>query len=123
MADGMKGETAMDGRGRPVRQRRFVVVGGGVSGLVAAWRLVRQHGSQAEVLVLESSPQVGGKLRVGQVGDVTVDLGAESVLARRPEAVDLFHELGLDEDTVHPRAASASVLSRGKLYPLPPATT
>nr|WP_269329770.1 protoporphyrinogen oxidase [Kineosporia babensis] len=112
----------VDVRDRTARPRRFVVVGGGISGLVAAWRLTQKHGPSAEVLVLESSPLVGGKLRVGNVGDVTVDLGAESVLARRPEAVELFSELGLDEDVVHPRAASASVLSRDKLYPLPPGT-
>ncbi|MDP9824508.1 protoporphyrinogen oxidase [Kineosporia succinea] len=109
--------------------RRFVVIGGGISGLVAAWRLVNQlrpdrspRERPVEVLVLESSPSVGGKLAVGEVGGVTVDVGAESMLARRPEGVALLKELGLDDDVVHPRAASASVLSRGTLYALPKGT-
>ena len=46
--------------------------------------------------VLEASDQVGGKLATGTVAGVEVDLGAESVLARRPEAVDLVDALGLD---------------------------
>ena len=98
------------------------MVGGGISGLVAAWRLTQRLGAEAEVVLLEASDRLGGKLRVGELADITVDLGAESVLARRPEAVALFGELGLDEDVVHPRAASASVLSRGALHPLPPGT-
>ncbi|MCE0537353.1 protoporphyrinogen oxidase [Kineosporia rhizophila] len=104
------------------RAVRLVVVGGGISGLVAAWRLVQAHGPAAQVLVLESSARVGGKLWAGPVGDVTVDLGAESMLARRPEAVGLLTELGLDDEVVHPRAASAAVVSRGGLHPLPPGT-
>ncbi|GLY30312.1 protoporphyrinogen oxidase [Kineosporia sp. NBRC 101731] len=108
--------------------RRFVVVGGGISGLVAAYRLATradaagQPQSRTEIVVLESSPTIGGKLAVAEVGGVTADVGAESMLARRPEGVGLLSELGLDDEVVHPRAASASVLSRGSLYPLPPGT-
>ena len=69
------------------------------------------------VLVLESSPVVGGKLRLGTVGGVEVDIGAESMLARRPEAVGLVAELGLD--VVHPAAGSTQIWTRGALRPLP----
>ncbi|MBT0769180.1 protoporphyrinogen oxidase [Kineosporia sp. J2-2] len=124
MSDGNQDGTRISPQDPPGApgSRRLVVIGGGISGLVAAWRLVRQVGDAAEVLVLEASGTVGGKLAVGQVGEVTADLGAESMLARRPEAVGLLRELGLDDDVVHPRAASASVLSRGTLFPLPAGT-
>lgn len=98
-----------------------MVVGGGISGLAAAWRLTRS-GSAPEVIVLEGSSQVGGKLRTDTVGDLVVDVGAEAVLARRPEAVALIHEVGLGGDLVHPAVSSASVLARGRLYPLPVGT-
>ena len=91
-----------------------VVVGGGVAGLVAARDL---SGSGLSVLLLESSPVVGGKLRLHEVGGVRVDVGAESMLARRPEAVGLVAELGLD--VVHPAAGSAQIWTRGALRPLP----
>ena len=91
-----------------------VVVGGGVAGLVAA-RELRLAGMS--VLLLESSPVVGGKLRLGTVGGVEVDIGAESMLARRPEAVELVGELGLD--IVHPAAGSTQIWTRGALRPLP----
>jgi protoporphyrinogen/coproporphyrinogen III oxidase len=98
-----------------------VVVGGGVSGLAAAWRLARRP-DPPRVLVLEQSGRVGGKLLVGAVGHVEVDLGAESVLARRPEALELFAELGLGDDVVHPVTAAAKVVRDRVAHPLPPGT-
>jgi protoporphyrinogen/coproporphyrinogen III oxidase len=91
-----------------------VVVGGGVSGLTAA-RDLRSAG--LSVLVLEGSPAVGGKLRAATIAGVDVDVGAESMLARRPEGVDLVRELGLP--VVHPESGSSQVWTRGALRPLP----
>ena len=94
--------------------RRTVVVGAGVAGLTAARDLAA---AGREVLVLEGSPDIGGKLRSASVAGVTVDVGAESMLARRPEGVDLARGLGLP--VVHPAATSSSVWTRGALRPLP----
>lgn len=94
------------------------MIGGGISGLAAAWELV-QHVSGAEVTVLDAGDRPGGKLRGASVGGVTVDVGAESVLARRPEALDLIAEVGLRDRMVHPTGASAAIWSRGGLHPLP----
>ena len=98
-----------------------MVVGGGISGLAAAWRLARRP-DPPRVVVLEQSARVGGKLLVGAVGDVEVDLGAESVLARRPEALELFADLGLGADVVHPATAAAKVVRDGVAHPLPTGT-
>ena len=100
------------------RLPRIAVVGGGLSGLVAAWRLR----DLAQVVVLERSDVLGGVLRLGELAGLTVDLGAESVLARRPEALDLFGELGLAADVVHPATSAACVRRDGRWYPLPPRT-
>lgn len=97
---------------------RYLVIGGGISGLAAAWELV-QHVDGSQVTVLEAAEQPGGKLRGVTVGGVTVDVGAESVLARRPEAVDLIEEVGLGADLVHPTGVSASIWSRDALHPIP----
>ncbi|NIZ89771.1 protoporphyrinogen oxidase [Kineococcus rubinsiae] len=96
-----------------------VVVGGGVSGLSAAWRLAS---AGVRVQVLEASPRLGGVLDRVEVGGVVVDTGAESVLARRPEAVELVRAVGLGEDLVHPETARASVRTEGALRPLPTGT-
>lgn len=91
-----------------------VVVGGGLAGLVAARGLAA---AGREVLLLEGSPQVGGKLRSAEVAGLTVDVGAEAMLARRPEGVDLVSELGAE--VVHPTAATSGVWSYGALRALP----
>ena len=90
------------------------VVGGGVSGLTAAWRLSTARPA-SDVVLLEGRDAVGGVVRVGDVGGVRLDLGAESLLARRPEAVELAREAGLGDDLVHPATSSAAVVARGTL--------
>lgn len=96
---------------------RVAVVGGGMAGLAAAYELAS---GGAEVILLEGSDRVGGKLRLGQVGGLTLDLGAESILARRPEALDLMHAVGLDGHVVNPATMEASIWTRGELRPMPP---
>lgn len=90
------------------------MVGAGIAGLTAARDLARAGRS---VLVLEGSPVVGGKLRLATVAGVEIDAGAESMLARRPEAVGLAGELGLD--LVHPVSGSTQLWTRGALRRLP----
>ncbi|WP_229051213.1 protoporphyrinogen oxidase [Aeromicrobium sp. Leaf350] len=96
---------------------RVAVVGAGIAGLTAAHELARQG---HEVLVLEGSDRIGGKLLVGDVGGVQVDLGAESVLARRPEAVGLIDAIGLHDRVQHPATTAAGVWTRGAVRALPP---
>jgi oxygen-dependent protoporphyrinogen oxidase len=96
---------------------RVAVVGGGMAGLAAAHELAS---AGADVVVLEGSDRLGGKLRLGEVGGLTLDLGAESVLARRPEGLDLIHAVGLDDRLVHPETITASIWTHGALRAMPP---
>ncbi|HYN66847.1 MAG TPA: protoporphyrinogen oxidase [Ornithinibacter sp.] len=100
---------------------RVVVVGGGIAGLTAALAVLESLPT-AEVTVLEGSDRVGGKLRLEPVAGHLVDVGAESVLALRPEAVDLATRVGAASELVTPATTSASVWTRGALRPLPRAT-
>ncbi|MEU0033268.1 protoporphyrinogen oxidase [Streptomyces sp. NPDC006333] len=93
-----------------------VVVGGGIAGLAAAHRLLDRG---ARVTVLEASDRVGGKLLPGEIAGARVDLGAESMLARRPEAVALAREAGLADHLRPPATATASLWTRGALRPMP----
>jgi len=97
---------------------RVVVVGGGIAGLAAA-AAVRRTAPGVEVVVLEASPSIGGKLALAEVGGVTVDIGAEAMLYRRPEAVQLARDAGLGDRIVHPATTTASLWSRGRLRPMP----
>ncbi|MCX4528681.1 MULTISPECIES: protoporphyrinogen oxidase [unclassified Streptomyces] len=110
-----------DGRtataGRPGHHPgHVVVIGGGIAGLAAAHRLLADG---ARVTLLEAGPRLGGKLRAGELAGAPVDLGAESVLARRPEAVALARAVGLGEALQPPATATAHLWTRGALRPMP----
>ena len=96
---------------------RVAVVGGGVAGLTAAYELGK---AGLDVIVLEGSDRIGGKLRLAEVDGVTLDVGAEAMLARRPEATDLCAEVGLGDALVHPATLSAAIWTRDALRPMPP---
>ncbi|MER6457974.1 protoporphyrinogen oxidase [Streptomyces sp900105245] len=98
------------------RTGHVVVIGAGIAGLAAAHRLL---GRGARVTVLEAADRVGGKLLAGEIAGARVDLGAESMLARRPEAVTLAREVGLAERLRTPATATASIWTRGALRPMP----
>ncbi|MFE9024790.1 protoporphyrinogen oxidase [Streptomyces iakyrus] len=97
-------------------QGQVVVIGAGIAGLAAAHRLLERG---ARVTVLEASGRVGGKLLPGEVAGARVDLGAESMLARRPEAVALARAVGLADRLRPPATATASLWTRGALRPFP----
>jgi protoporphyrinogen/coproporphyrinogen III oxidase len=98
------------------RTGHAVVIGGGIAGLAAAHRLLA---SGLRVTVLEATARLGGKLMTGEVAGTRVDLGAESMLARRPEAVGLATAVGLGDRLQPPATATASVWTRDALRPMP----
>jgi protoporphyrinogen/coproporphyrinogen III oxidase len=97
-------------------QRRVAVVGGGVAGLTAAHDL---HKTGHAVCVIEAGDRMGGKLHTAPFSGVDLDTGPDSVLARVPFAVDLFRELGLDDEITPQPPGSAYIFSRGELRRIP----
>jgi oxygen-dependent protoporphyrinogen oxidase len=83
---------------------RVAVVGGGVSGLTTAYRLAA---SGIHVTVHEAADRPGGKLATTRVGDLQLEAGADSFVARKPWAVDLCRELGIAVELVAPGANGA----------------
>lgn len=108
------GTAAAAGEGAPARHA--VVIGGGIAGLAAAHRLLADG---LRVTLLEAGPRLGGKLLAGELAGAPVDLGAESVLARRPEALELARAVGLGEALQPPATATAHLWTRGALRPMP----
>ncbi|MFF5704068.1 protoporphyrinogen oxidase [Streptomyces sp. NPDC012794] len=101
---------------RPGPSRHAVVIGGGISGLAAAHRLLSDG---VRVTLLEAGPRLGGKLYAGELAGHPVDLGAESVLARRPEALELARAVGLGDALQAPATATARLWTRGTLREMP----
>jgi oxygen-dependent protoporphyrinogen oxidase len=97
-----------------------VIIGGGITGLSAA-RELSCLAPHDKIIVCEGSPRFGGKItRLDLADGLRVEVGAESMLARRPEGLELISELGLDDQRVHPTAARAQSFLDGAVRPLPP---
>jgi oxygen-dependent protoporphyrinogen oxidase len=104
-------------------RRRVVVVGGGISGLSAAYTLARARGAGAPVeeFLVEAAPRPGGVIQSEQVEGCVVEAGPDGFLTEKPEAAALAHELGLGDLLVASNDAERRtyILSRGRLMPLP----
>lgn len=95
---------------------RVAVVGGGITGLAAAYELTRWR---AHVALFEASDRLGGKILSTPFAGRIVDEAADAFLARVPWAVELCDELGLRADLVSPAQLAAYVWWDGALRRLP----
>ena len=85
--------------------RSYCVVGGGISGLTAAYRLRAAVGDDATITLFDPGDKLGGMLRTERVAGRPMDLGAEAFVLRRPEMPALLAELGLVGDANWPPPA------------------
>jgi oxygen-dependent protoporphyrinogen oxidase len=95
----------------------YAVVGGGITGLAAAWEL-RQRAPDADITVFEPGV-LGGKLRTSEFAGRRLDEGADAFLARVPEGRQLCEELGLADGLVTPATGRAYVAAGRQLHALP----
>jgi oxygen-dependent protoporphyrinogen oxidase len=97
----------------------YCVVGGGISGLVAAYRLRVAAGPDAAITVFDPADRLGGVLRTERVGGQPLDVGAEAFIARRPEMPALLAELGLAGKQIGTTGARPLIYSQRRFHPLP----
>lgn len=96
---------------------KIVVVGGGIAGLSAAYYLHR--GGCEDFLLLESSARLGGKVGTTVADGLVVEHGPDSVFTRKPWAVELMVELGLEDEIVESLGSGFSIFVGGRLHPVP----
>jgi len=99
--------------------RSYCVVGGGISGLTAAYRLRTAAGDDATITLFDPGDRLGGVLRTERIGGQPMDLGAEAFVQRRPEMPALLAELGLSGRQLVTTGARPLIYSQQKLHPLP----
>lgn len=102
--------------------RHLVVVGGGITGLAAAWEAGADPA--VRVTVVEAADRFGGKIHTSPLGlgdgtTMAIDEGADAFLARVPDAVELCQELGLSDELTQPAIGRAKVLVDGELRHMP----
>jgi len=103
---------------------RVGIVGGGISGLVAAYRvgkLAQEQGLDAEVVVLEASPRAGGVIRTERSEGYLLEGGPDSLVGFKPAAVELCRELGLGDELVRidPATPTIQIIHHGRPVALP----
>jgi protoporphyrinogen/coproporphyrinogen III oxidase len=101
---------------------RIAIIGGGISGLTAAFTLEdhRQAGA-LEYTLYESSPHLGGVLRTEHIDGCIVEAGPDSFLTEKPWAADLCRTLGMGDQLIGSNDADRKtyILVRGQLIPIP----
>ena len=102
---------------------RIAVIGGGISGLTAAYTLAqaRRGGASIEETLFEAGDRLGGVIFTERIDDFLIEAGPDSFLAEKPEAAALCRELGLGDSLMgsNDRERRTYILHRGKLVPLP----
>src|SRR4051794_16647084 len=104
--------------------RRVVVVGGGITGLAAANRLLEIAGERSEPLeltLLEGSPRLGGVIGTERRDGFVLEWGPDSFITDKPWALDLARRLGLDDELIGTSSTHrrSFVVRDGKLLPVP----
>ncbi len=106
------------------RAPRVAVVGGGISGLAAAHRLLelgRDAGRPLEVRLIEAAPRLGGVIRTERRDGFVLEAGPDSFLSEKPAGLRLCERLGLTPRLVGTREEfrRTYVVRDGRLCPLP----
>ncbi|HEY0866920.1 MAG TPA: protoporphyrinogen oxidase [Fimbriimonas sp.] len=96
---------------------KIVIVGGGISGLAAAYTLGKD--GRHEVVLLEASDRLGGKVATDRVDDFLIERGPDSIFSMKPAAVDLITELGMEDELMGPKGSEFSILVGGRLHHVP----
>jgi len=102
---------------------RIAILGGGISGLSAAYELEQQKraGANVEYVLYEASSRLGGVLQTEHIDGCVVEAGPDSFISEKPWAADLCRELGLGDQLIGSNDSDRKtyILTRGRLVVMP----
>ncbi|RTE09582.1 protoporphyrinogen oxidase [Paenibacillus whitsoniae] len=102
--------------------KTIIVIGGGITGLSAMhefykWR--KTTGAAVRLLLIEATAQLGGKIQTVRHQQFVMEAGADSIVARKMDDMDLIEELGLKDDVVYNATGRSFIYADGHLKPIP----
>jgi oxygen-dependent protoporphyrinogen oxidase len=102
---------------------RIAIIGGGISGLSAAFHLerARHGGADVRYMLFESSDRLGGVMRTERVEGCLIEAGPDSFLSEKQSAAELCRELGIEDQLVGSNDAHRRtyILVKGRLVEMP----
>ncbi|MBS4209402.1 protoporphyrinogen oxidase [Bacillus sp. FJAT-50079] len=105
-------------------QRKIVIIGGGITGLVAAFYTKKRYEKlciPVEITIVEKGKALGGKIQTIRRAGFIIERGPDSFLARKPSILALTKELGIENELIatDPSNKANYILHKGKLHPMP----
>ncbi len=103
---------------------KVIIVGGGIAGLAAAVQLkagAKVHDKSIEMLLLEKSGRIGGKIITERIGGHLIEGGPDSFLPEKVWTVNLARHLGLESEMLpsNDQFKGTFIYSQGALHSLP----
>lgn len=102
--------------------QRIAIIGGGLTGLAAAHRLIELRGDRPlDIHLFEGGARWGGLVGTIERDGYLIDTGGDSFITNKPGALQLCQRLGLSDSlqALDPRYRGALVLYDGRTYPVP----
>ncbi|WP_100330538.1 protoporphyrinogen oxidase [Bacillus xiapuensis] len=106
--------------------KKVVIVGGGITGITAAYYLQKQAKEKSlplTVMLIEATPRLGGKIKTIHKDGFIIERGPDSFLARKNSAARLAEAVGLSDQLVTSANGRSYVIANGQLHPLPGKTS
>ncbi len=101
--------------------RRIAIVGGGITGLAAAWELrAAAVDGRAEVTLFEASDRLGGTVATDRSSGHVLEMGPDSFVTRKPETMALVREAGLEGSLIGVKNRRTYIYHAGRFHPMPP---
>lgn len=100
-------------------KKKVAIVGGGITGLAAAYYLHKDESNTVDFTLFEQSNRLGGKIQTVRRDGFVIERGPDSFVARKQSAAKLVTDIGLETELVRNHAGQAYVLNNDRLYPIP----
>ena len=104
------------------QRKKVVIIGGGITGLSAAFYMqkeAREKGLPLDILLVEASNRLGGKIETVRRDGFVIERGPDSFLIRKKSMGILAKDVGVDNELVKNATGQAYIYINGKLHPIP----